>query len=93
MLRFLSFYLFNFSRLPSYPRDKIISPSLAVDEEPFPLGSTGPQCVPCTPKLDNTEVELQSENSETEWTLCQLPALINSKPTTSDWFMDYQQVR
>ena len=93
MFRFLSFYLFNFSRLPSYPRDKIISPSLAVDEEPFPLGSTGLQCVPCTPKLDNTEVELQSEHSETEWTLCQLPALINSKPTTSDWFMDYQQVR
>ena len=93
MFPFLSFYLFNFSRLPSYPRDKIISPSLAVDEEPFPLGSTGPQCVPCTPKLDNTEVELQSEHSETEWTPCQLPTLINSKPTTSDWFMDYQQVR
>lgn len=90
---FFIIYLFNFSRLPSYPRDKIISPSLAVDEEPFPLGSTGPQCVPCTPKLDNTEVELQSEHSETEWTLCQLPTLINSKPATSDWFMDYQQVR
>lgn len=93
MFRFLSFYLFIFSRLPSYPRDKIISPSLAVDEEPFPLGSTEPQCVPCTPKLDNTEVELQSEHSETKWTLCQLPTLINSKLTTSDWFMDYQQVR
>ncbi|XP_068722873.1 uncharacterized protein [Montipora capricornis] len=76
----------EFNWLPSHSRDDITSPSSAVDEEPFPARSIGPQCVPGTPTLGTDDFyELQSDNSE--WPL-RLPTFRSSESAVLDFFLD-----
>jgi len=61
-----------------------------VDEEPFPTGSVGPQCVPTTPTLANNFHELHGENNFSEWPW-QLPNLHSGENGVVDLFKDYHQ--
>ncbi|XP_022784871.1 uncharacterized protein LOC111325329 isoform X1 [Stylophora pistillata] len=73
----------EFNWLPSYEKDDISSSSDLVEEESFPPGSTGPQCVPSTPTL------LSSESFE----LHRPPTSLNTKGRANmDLFNAYYQV-
>ncbi|XP_066020811.1 uncharacterized protein [Pocillopora verrucosa] len=72
----------EFNWLPTNQRDDLASSSHSVEEEPFPPGSTGPQCVPSTPTL------LSSESFE----LHLPPTSHNSKERAMDLFNSYYQL-
>ncbi|RMX49968.1 hypothetical protein pdam_00013938 [Pocillopora damicornis] len=72
----------EFNWLPTNQRDDLASSSHSVEEEPFPPGSTGPQCVPSTPTL------LSSESFE----LHLPPTSHNSKERAMDLFNSYYQI-